>query len=67
MGYFSEVRFTTPQWRVALLVGIGFALAGLPVYMHSRDPGRQDHYSVAKQKTREDRLAWMMSDEMPSK
>lgn len=56
------------QWRVAILVGIGFALGAVPVYMHSRQPaGVENPYAAAKQRTRDERFAWYQSDEMPSK
>lgn len=57
-----------PQWRVALLVGVGFALGAVPVYMHSRkEEGVQNPYHEAKLRQRAERFAWYESDEMPSK
>jgi hypothetical protein len=66
--FFKEVRTATPQWRVLLIFGIGAALAAAPVYMHAQGGGtRTDAYAAAKKKTRDDKLRWMHSDEMPSK
>jgi hypothetical protein len=67
--FFKEVRTATPQWRVLLIFGIGAALAAWPVYMHAQGGGgeRTDAYAAAKKKTRDDKLRWMHSDEMPSK
>jgi len=66
--FFKEVRTATPQWRVLLIFGIGAALAATPVYMHAQGGAtRTDAYAEAKKKTRDDKLRWMHSDEMPSK
>lgn len=57
-----------PQWRVALLVGVGLAIAAVPVYMHSRRPeGVENPYAASKKRVRDERFAWYLSDEMPSK
>jgi hypothetical protein len=65
--FFKEVRTATPQWRVLLIFGAAAAMAAAPVYMHSHGGERSDAYAAAKKKTREDKLRWMHSDEMPSK
>jgi hypothetical protein len=69
MMFFKEVRSATPQWRVMLIFGAAAAMAAAPVYMHAQGGGgeRSDAYAAAKKKTREDKLRWMHSDEMPSK
>jgi hypothetical protein len=66
--FFKEVRVATPQWRVLAIFGVAAALAAAPVYMHAQaGSGRVDAYAAAKKKTRDDKLRWMHSDEMPAK
>jgi hypothetical protein len=68
MGLFKQVKSATPQWRVLLLAGAGFALCAWPVYQHSKSPsGVENPYAAAKKRAREERFAWMTSDEMPEK
>jgi hypothetical protein len=56
------------QWRVAVMVGVGLALAAVPVWMHSRArEGVVNPYAAAKQRTRDERYAWYQSDDMPTK
>ena len=68
MPVFSEFKVWGNQRKVALILGVGLALAALPVYLHSKAPKeRSDHYAAAKKRTREQRLHWMHSPEMPTK
>lgn len=67
MMFFKEVRTATPQWRVLAIFGVAAALAAYPVYSHAQGGGGSDAYAAAKKKTRDDKLRWMHSDEMPSK
>ena len=66
MNIFTEIKVAGNQRRIAVLVGIGFVLGAIPVYMHSRGPPeKRDAYHAQKKRQREQRLAWMQSDEMP--
>jgi hypothetical protein len=67
MGIFREVKFATPQWRVALIVGVAFGMCAYPVYQHRKNPTANNPYAEAKKRQREERFAWMTSDEMPEK
>jgi hypothetical protein len=68
VGKFATWR-GVPQWRVALLVGAGFALGALPVAMHAMNSkeGVESPYAASKKRQREERFAWYESDEMPPK
>ncbi|KAF8069619.1 CDC20-2 [Scenedesmus sp. PABB004] len=67
MPLVKEIRTAGSQWRVAALVLGGFALAAWPIYSHrtNPDPTHRDMYAAAKKKARDEKLAWMESDEMP--
>jgi hypothetical protein len=68
MPVVRELRLAGSQGKMLLLTGLGLALAAYPVWAHSQSGSdKRDAYAAAKKKTREDRLRWIESDEMPAK
>lgn len=61
--------------RVVLGTAVALGLAAIPVYVvpyfkgpvPAEEQQRMDHYAVAKQKNREERMRWIKSDGMPYK
>jgi hypothetical protein len=68
MAFVKEVKLAGSQRKVAVLTLLGFAMAAYPVWQHRNAPAeKRDAYAQAKKKSREDRIKWIESDEMPLK